>query len=189
METPGLYMAVLGATPPGRLTEQHDIFFGVGTTLASLKSAMIASWPEAGGHIHIDSWRKVTTVDNYRISVTGKRPGHYEQEQLFFFNLGGYKPGDMEEYHYKMLCVGKDMGAAVKAAKKTAFYKHAGFKGAESHIDDKYAIDVDDVFLVKDVLTKEGIEYDIIAEWSDEPLPGDELHVGYLKLDKLPASL
>jgi hypothetical protein len=27
-----LYMVMLGCTPEGRLTEQHDIFFGIGTS-------------------------------------------------------------------------------------------------------------------------------------------------------------
>ena len=41
---------------------------------------------------------------------------------------------------------------AIQQAKQTAFYKHFGFKGAASHIDDKYGVDVDDVFAVKEIL-------------------------------------
>ena len=41
-------------------------------------------------------------------------------DKLFFINLGGYKPGDFEEYHYKTLTVAQSMAQAVKAAKQTA---------------------------------------------------------------------
>jgi len=178
-------MVILGATPPGRLTEQHDVFFGIGDSLASLTAVMIASWPEAEGHIHIDSWRKVTAVGNYRVNVVRKSRTDVTDRQLFFLNLGGYKPGDMEEYHYKMLCVGANMAEAVKAARTTAFYRHTGFKGADSHIDDKYSLDIDDAFLVKDVLATGREQYNIVTEWQEDPLQADELHIGYLKLNKV----
>ena len=32
------------------------------------------------------------------------------------------------------------------------FYKHFSFEGATSHIDDKYGIDVDDIFNINDAL-------------------------------------
>lgn len=31
-----LYMVMLGCTPEGRFTEQHDIFFGIGYSLKEL---------------------------------------------------------------------------------------------------------------------------------------------------------
>ena len=47
------------------------------------------------------------------------------------------------------------MAEATKKAKATSFYKHYGFKGATSHIDDKFGIDVDDIFNVADILSAE----------------------------------
>jgi hypothetical protein len=44
------------------------------------------------------------------------------------------------------------LSEATQTAKATSFYKHTGFKGAVSHIDDKYAIDVDDIYKVADIL-------------------------------------
>jgi len=67
-----LYMIMLGCRPKGRYTEQHDIFFGIGKSLKELIPSMKAFWPEAKGQIHIDAWREVTTVDNYKIEVTTK---------------------------------------------------------------------------------------------------------------------
>src|SRR5688572_16523296 len=140
-----LFMLNLGCTPPGRNTEQHDVFFGIGESLKELVPHINNFWP-ASGKIHIDSWREVTNVDGYAITIHLKEevnPGN--PYGLFFLNLGGYKMDDLEEYHYKIITVGKDKADAINKSKKTAFFLHFGFKGAESHIDDKYGIDIDDI--------------------------------------------
>ena len=49
--------------------------------------------------------------------------------------------------------VAKTKAEAIKKAKQTTFYKHCGFKGATSHIDDKYGIDVDDIHNIEDILS------------------------------------
>ncbi|WP_317129734.1 hypothetical protein [Flavobacterium gawalongense] len=54
-----------------------------------------------------------------------------------------------------MLSVAESLGLASKNAKTTTFYKHYGFKGATSHIDDKYGIDVDDIYNIDDILDKQ----------------------------------
>jgi hypothetical protein len=56
-----------------------------------------------------------------------------------------------EEFHEQHLMVGNSMGE-VKKAKATEFYKTMGFEGAESHIDDKHGVDIDDIFNVNDIL-------------------------------------
>jgi hypothetical protein len=60
MKIANLYMIMLGCTPKGRFTEQHDIFFGIGTSVKELVPDMKAFWPDAKGKIHIDAWQKVT---------------------------------------------------------------------------------------------------------------------------------
>ncbi|WP_417353057.1 DUF1543 domain-containing protein [Flavobacterium alkalisoli] len=175
-----LYKVLLGCTPKGRLTEQHDIFFGIGTSIEELIPDMYTFWPD-GGRLHVDSWREVTHVGEYAITITPKQDTN-NAEKLFFINLGGYKPGDFEEYHYKTLMVAQTMGEAVKAAKQTTFYKHCGFKGAESHIDDKYALDIDDMYNVEDILLPHYKEkYSFSITKTAHPVE-DELHIGYLKL-------
>ena len=52
MKTANLYMIMLGCTPKGRFTEQHDIFFGIGTSIKELVPDMKAFWPEAKGKIY-----------------------------------------------------------------------------------------------------------------------------------------
>ncbi len=181
-----LFMVMLGCRPEGRCTEQHDIFFGIGTSLKELIPGMKAFWPEAKGRIHIDAWREVTSVDNYSIATEEKGTVSNQTEHLFFINLGGYKENEFEEYHYKVLAVGESLAEASKKSKNTAFYKHCGFKGATSHIDDKFGIDVDDIFNVKDILSSTFKEqFDIKITQQTTPLPEDALHIGYLKIDKI----
>jgi len=146
-----LFFLILGCTPQGRNTEQHDAFFGIGDSLKDLLPQIANFWPD-GGRIHIDSWREVTAVNGHLIKIIPKENAVSNANKLFFLNLGGYKPNDLEEYHYKVITVAKDKGDAVQQAKQTAFYKHTGFKGADSHIDDKYGVDVDDVYEIEDIL-------------------------------------
>lgn len=179
-----LFMVILGATPKGRLTEQHDVFFGIGGSLRELVPQMQAFWPEAEGKIHIDSWREVTSVGGYSIEVVPKNEKS-GQPQLFFINLGGYKENELEEFHYKILAVADSMTEAVKQSKATTFYKHFGFKGAESHVDDKYGIDVDDIHKVGDILAADLKQKYALQITLNQNQPEDELHIGYVKIEKL----
>jgi Domain of Unknown Function (DUF1543) len=182
-----LYMIMLGCTPEGRYTEQHDIFFGIGKSLKELIPQMKDFWPEAKGKIHIDAWREVMMVDNFSIEIIDKKVANNpDSDNLFFINLGGYKENEFEEYHYKMLTIAENLGLASKNAKATAFYKHCGFKGATSHIDDKYGIDVDDIYNVADILNDHYKEkYSLNIRKTKTFFEPDPLHIGYLKLSKI----
>lgn len=181
-----LFMILLGCKPNGRNIEQHDLFFSIGTSLSETKNDIIEFWKEANGKIHIDGWREVNWIDGYEIEVTDKQDSiESNHEKLFFINLGGYKQNEFEEYHYKMLTVAADKGTAIQKAKQTAFYKHTGFEGAVSHIDDKYGIDVDDIYEIEDILPAQLKEkYSIQIRKATNEIE-DELHLGYLKIDKL----
>ena len=96
-------MVLLGCTPKGRVTEQHDVFFGIGANITDLTPRMNVFWPEAEGKLHIDAWREITSVDNFTIEIVSQTETANKEQQLFFLNLGGYKPGEFEEYHYKIL--------------------------------------------------------------------------------------
>ena len=179
-------MVLLGCSPKGRLTEQHDVFFGIGESISGLVAEMNAFWPEANGKLHIDGWREITIVDGFAIEVISATTLNKNEQHLFFMNLGGYKPGEFEEYHYKMLCVAPKLATAVKNSKKTVFYKYCGFKGGESHIDEKYGIDIDDAHKVEDLLSaKLKLSYQIKITPSEHFMKEDELHIGYLKIKKL----
>jgi hypothetical protein len=179
-------MVLLGCTPDGRVTEQHDVFFGIAENLTELIPQMNLFWPEAKGKLHIDAWREVTIVDNHSVEVVSNATTTSSQDNLYFLNLGGYKPNEFEEYHYKMLTVSPTLSDAIKESKKTAFYKHCGFKGAVSHIDDKYGIDVDDLHKVADLLNAETkSKFQLKISSLIESKKDDELHIGYVKIKKL----
>lgn len=180
-----LYSVLLGATPQGRLTEQHDIFFGIAGCLNDLVPAFENFWPEAKDKIHIDAWRKVESVEGFAVTVQPREQKNISTEKLFFINLGGYKPGDFEEHHYKIIVAAADKGQAVRKAKQTAFYAHYGFEGAVSHIDDKYGVDVDDIYAIEDILAPSFKEkYTIVLTPTANEVQ-DALHIGYLKLEKI----
>ena len=190
MEGLSLYMVLIGCTPTGRHTEQHDVFFGIAENIKALVPEIIQFWPEAEGKMHIDGWRKITYVDGHAVNVVERasQPNINDDTitpKLFFLNLGGYKQNEFEEYHYKMLAVAPHKGVAVQQCKQSAFYKHTGFKGAESHIDDKYGVDVDDVYAIEDILplvVKEKYALQLIAVKEGVE---DVLNLGYFILSKL----
>lgn len=180
-----LFMILIGCKPAGRHTEQHDVFFGIAPAIKDLIPQMLEFWPEADGKLHVDGWREVHNVDGFLVKV---EPATAQQllpdsHQLFFLNLGGYKEHEFEEYHYKMLAAATDKGIAVQKARQTAFYKHTGFTGATSHIDDKYGVDVDDIYAIEDILpaaVKQ--QYRVTLTPPSEPLEEDVVHLGYFKL-------
>ncbi len=177
-----LFMVVVGGKPEGRFTEQHDVFFGIADELKELVPSMYEFWPALEGRMHIDSWRKVGKVDGYKIQIIEKSEQNpNNSKRLYFVNLGGYKPNDMEEYHYKQLVVAANLAEATKIAKDTVFWKHH----ESSHIDDKYGIDVDDIYEVVDLLNPTFKEkYHILIQEASN-IPEDTLEVGYLKISKL----
>jgi hypothetical protein len=162
------------------------MFFGIAETLKDLIPQFNQFWPEAKGKMHVDGFREVNQVDGQQISIVPM--GDIKAEgthQLFFINLGGYKKDEFEEFHYKMVVAATDKAAAIKHAKQTTFFKHTHFEGANSHVDDKYGIDVDDLYTIDEILpaaTKE--QYAITLSPIQHELK-DELHLGYFKFDTL----
>ncbi len=182
-----LFMVLIGCRPAGRLTEQHDVFFGIAGTLKELLPAINQSWPEAKGALHIDAWRIVSSVAGYAIEIIEKCLVQDEHAlKLFFINLGGYKEYEFEEYHYKTLSVATNKMAAMRIAKQSTFYKHTGFEGAAAaHIDDKYGIDVDDLYSIEDILPQQYKELYSIRITKQNLLTEDTLHIGYLAWTKV----
>jgi hypothetical protein len=177
-------MLLLGCRPPGRHVEQHDFFFGIAPSLKDLVPHIKNFWPEVKGNIHIDAWREVTCVDGYSLTIVPKANDE-QDKKLFFINLGGYQRGKFEEQHYVLLTVQTDLAAATKQAKQTLFYKENGFDKAVSHIDDKYGIDVDDIYRVEDILPPAQKQTYRIQLTPAPGMPQDEIHLGYLPLFKI----
>lgn len=186
METNKLFMVLLGSKAPGRHVEQHDFFFGIAPALKDLVPAFKAFWPEAGDKIHIDAWREVTIVDGHEVNIVPKNGSTVStNKKLFFINLGGYQENKFEEQHYVVLTVKEDKVSAITEAKKTLFFKHNHFKDANSHIDDKYGIDVDDLYEIDEMLSpaqKGSYQIELVPTSRRHE---DIIHLGYFKLRSL----
>lgn len=189
---PTLFMIGLGGRPKGRLIEQHDMFFGVAEHLSELIPAINAHWPEVKNKWHIDAYRPVTAVDNYRIEwvedTNTDAESNLSDMKLYFINLGGYLAQDFEEYHHKLLIVAPSQAEAVKQAKQSEFYRKYSFNdkdtpfNAASHIDDKLLVDIDEIYNVNDLLSSGYLK---ITRHQDEPVEQDKLFIGYLSINKL----
>jgi hypothetical protein len=176
-------MLLIGATPPERNIEQHDVFFGIGENIKDLVPEVEAFWP-GNNKLHFDAWREVKSVNGYQVEVILKNESKQNSPfKLFFINLGGYKQNEFEEFHYKMIIAAADKAEAVNISKQTAFFKHIGFKGATAHIDDKFGVDVDDIYEIADILPIAAKEkYNILVTPAD-PHADDEMNLGYFKLN------
>lgn len=181
-------MVLLGCRPKGRNTEQHDVFFGIAESITDLKPAMNKFWPGSGG-LHIDAWREVTQVENFRISITKKNSIATAENKLhlFFINLGGYVEHEFEELHHKLLVVAPNMSAAIKTAKQSAFFKQKSttLAAGAAHIDDKFGFDIDEITVVESVLPHDQQQaFELtISEFAEGAQ--DAVQLGYLKFSKL----
>ena len=192
---PTLYMIQLGGRPKGRLIEQHDIFFGVANQVNELIADINNHWPEVKNKWHIDSYRAISKVDNYAIKLV---ESNIQAEcandlKLFFINLGGYQQDSFEEFHYKLLIVADSQADAVKQAKQSEFYKQFTFKdkaspfNAASHIDDKFEVDIDNIYNVNDLISNVKIIIEPLARALDKSINviEDKKYVGYLSIKNL----
>ena len=185
-----LYMVQLGGRPKGRLIEQHDIFFGIANQVSELVDDINQHWPEVKNKWHIDSYRAITKIDNFVIKLieSSEKIKSSADLKLFFINLGGYQQGSFEEFHYKLLIVAPNQADAIKQAKQSEFYKQFTFKDetspfdAASHIDDKFEVDIDDIYNVNDLLSNVQLVIESISDTDDRE---DKEYVGYLSIKNL----
>lgn len=190
-----LFMVQLGGRPKGRLIEQHDVFFGVANQMSELIDDINNHWPEVNNKWHIDSYRAITKVGNHTVKLieSDNQAAPDNGLKLFFINLGGYQQGSFEEFHYKLLVVASSQADAIKQAKQSEFYKQFTFKdktspfNAASHIDDKFEVDIDDIYNVNDLVSNIQILIEPMINNSHELANADEdkEYVGYLSIKNL----
>ena len=208
-----LFMLKIGARPPGRLIEQHDVMFVIANSLSETIESVNQHWPAVKNNWHLDAWREVKRVGDYQILLSKNSLSKdglskdnaladdrvdnkldSQDKQLYFVNLGGYLPGQFEEFHYKTLVVAETLGKATAQVKKTAFYQDYTFDNvdtaksgvATSHVDDKHQLDLDDIHCVADLLPNDvALTIQPLTEPEKNQLPDDALHIGYLSLKQI----
>lgn len=181
-----LWLLQLGATVPGRLTEQHDVYLDIAPNLASLKNSIRDFWKGCKS-IHLDGFERIEFVDGYKITVVPAGEVEVDGLKLFFINLGGYREGSAVEWHQQMLVVAQNMAQAVGITKKSDFYQSMSVAGGPSHIDNRYGVAIDEVFNVKDILPPFTRS---IFDLKIEPVTAEEIiqnlsGAGYFKLNEL----
>lgn len=77
--------------------------------------------------------------------------------------------------------VAPDKATATASAKSSPFFKQY----FSPHIDDKYGVDVDDIFDIEEVLPSETKQKYAIQFTKVQALPDDEIVLGYMPVDKL----
>ena len=151
-------------------------------------------WPEVKNKWHIDSYRAISKVDNYAIKLveSSSQVECGSDLKLFFINLGGYQRGSFEEFHYKLLIVAATQADAIKQTKQSKFYKQFTFKdkaspfNAASHIDDKFEVDIDDIYNVNNLISNVQLLIEPMANDSHELVNADDKeYVGYLSIKNL----
>ena len=213
-----LFMLKIGARPQGRLIEQHDVMFVIANSLSETIESVNQHWPAVKNNWHLDAWREVKRVGDYQILLSKESLSKdglskdnaladniladdrednkldSQGKQLYFVNLGGYLPGQFEEFHYKTLVVAETLGKATAQVKKTAFYQDYTFDNvdtaksgvATSHVDDKHQLDLDDIHCVADLLPNDvALTIQPLTEPEKNQLPYDALHIGYLSLKQI----
>lgn len=202
-------MLKIGARPQGRLIEQHDVMFVIANSLSEIIPVVNQHWQDVKGKWHLDAWREVKRVGDYQILLSTESLSKdglskdnaladnkldSQGKQLYFVNLGGYLPGQFEEFHYKTLVVAETLGKATAQVKKTAFYQDYTFDNvdtaksgvATSHVDDKHQLDLDDIHCVADLLPNDvALIIQPLTEHEKNQLPDDALHIGYLSLKQI----
>ena len=213
-----LFMLKIGARPQGRLIEQHDVMFVIANSLSETIESVNQHWSAVKNNWHLDAWREVKRVGDYQILLSKNSfstdglskdkalaDNRFEDDrvdnkldsqdkQLYFVNLGGYLPGQFEEFHYKTLVVAETLGKATAQVKKTAFYQDYTFDNvdtaksgvATSHVDDKHQLDLDDIHCVADLLPRDvALTIQPLTEDEKNQLSDDALHIGYLSLKQI----
>ena len=104
-----LYLVVLGGRAKNANIELHDVRWVVGSKIEDTYDTLRKDWFGSPKGLHIDSYKKIKYIDGYKIILKNfendknnknqlaNRTKH--QKNLWFVNIGGYKPTSMQEIH------------------------------------------------------------------------------------------
>ena len=117
-----LYLVVLGGRAKKANIELHDVRWVVGSEIEDTFDALRKNWFGSPKGLHIDSYKKIRSIDGYKINLIYSEKkkinkNNLNKKQLWFVNLGGYESGSMQERHEFGLVVAEDSLEAKKLAK------------------------------------------------------------------------
>ena len=185
-----LFLVVVGGRSPKANIELHDVRWVIGSKIEDTFDQLRNDWFGADNGLHIDSYKKIDSIDGYKINLINKENNESKNKickkdkipnkKLWFVNIGGYDPSSMQEKHEFGLIVASSPSEAKTKAKSKWL-----IDCKKRHKDDISAIkkftDVDDCEVIKN-----------IKNWEIELIPNDnhleEKNIpdwfGYMRIDK-----
>lgn len=157
-----LYLVNLGGKVKGSHVELHDVRWVIGTKIEDTFEQLRIEWFGSRTGLHIDSYVQISFVDGYEIIISEKsalncsdldKEASLNQPKsnkpcLWFINLGGYDPKELNEQHHFRLVVANDP----KKAKRIAMSKWKS-NNEHLHTDNMYVLNsmysVDNCYQIK----------------------------------------
>ena len=122
-----LYLVVLGGKAKKANIELHDVRWVVGSKIQDTYDTLRKDWFGSPQGLHIDSYKKIKSIDGYKINLINFEKAKIEKKQLlkknkaiknlWFVNIGGYDPSSMHEKHEFGLVIASNKLEAKNKAK------------------------------------------------------------------------
>ncbi len=185
-----LFLVVLGGKAPKSNIELHDVRWVIGSKIEDTFESLRKNWFGSIEGLHIDSYKKIKSIDGYRINFKNIEKGEIKsknlnkdrksKKNLWFINLGGYQSDSMQERHEFGLVVARNSIEAKKIAKSKWLLEYR-----KVHKDNLYSLtisDVDDCKIIKYIDNWE-IELILDNNFVEENYYPD--WYGYKRIDKI----
>ena len=150
-----LYLVVVGGRSPKANIELHDVRWVIGSKIEDTFDQLRSDWFGDYKGFHIDSYKKIDSIDGYKINLRNKENRESKNKKilnmyLWFVNIGGYDPSSMQEKHEFGLVVASSRSEAINQAKSKWL-----IDCKQKHKDDISSIksftDVDDCEVIKNI--------------------------------------
>jgi len=163
-----LFLVVLGGRAKKANVELHDVRWVIGSKIEDTYDSLRRDWFGMREGLHIDSFKKITYVDGYKINlknIENKKIQNNKisnektiKKNLWFVNIGGYDPSSMQEKHEFGLVVAKSSLDAKNKAKSKWLN---GYKKKHK----------DDIFSIKKFILDDCDPIKKIGNWEIELIP------------------
>ena len=184
-----LFLVFIGGNAPKANIELHDVRWVVGSKIEDTFESLRKNWFGSIEGLHIDSYKKIKSIDGYKINLKKNRKSKKNylnkdvrnKQKLWFVNLGGYQVDSMQERHEFGFVVANNSLEAKKIAKSKWLI---GYR--KIHKDNIFCLrsmsNVDDCEVIKNVDNWE-IELTLENDLNEETNSPD--WVGYMRIDQI----
>ena len=121
-----LYLVVLGGRAKKANIELHDVRWVVGSKIEDTYYTLRKDWFGSPKGLHIDSYKKIKYIDNYKINLINFEKDKIDKKKLvkknkakrylWFVYIAGYNPTSIQEKHEFGLVTGTTKLEAKKIA-------------------------------------------------------------------------